>query len=94
MMCVGVRGLEPGNAITEVDPLHEAEFDQCVERAVHAGDAGLAAVAADPVVDLLRRAAALVEGKLVDDRSSCAASTQAGVAESGERGFRPGRHSM
>ena len=87
---VGVGGLEPRDAVPEIDALHESELDEGVERAVDARDADLATAADDPVVDLLRRAAARVQRKLVDDGASCAAAAQAGVAEPGESSVGPG----
>ena len=92
VVCVGVGGLEPRDAVAEIDPLHEIELDEGVERAVDARDADLATAADDPVVDLLRLAAARVLRELVDDRASSPAAAQAGVAELGERSLGPGRH--
>ena len=88
---VGVGGLEPCDAVAEIDALHESELDQGVERAVHARDADLAATVTNAVVDLLGRAAACVQRELVDDRTARAAATQTGIAKSGERSLGPSR---
>ena len=87
-----VRRLEACDAVAQVDSLHEVELDESVERAVDARDTDLAAAVADPVVDLLRRAAARVQRELVDNRPPCTAASKPGVAELGERGLGPGRH--
>jgi len=70
-VCVG--RLEAGDAVPELDPLHEPELDELVECAVHARDADAAALVANAVEDLLRGAAAGLGAEMLDNRPAGAA---------------------
>ena len=85
VMRVTACGLEARDAVADVDPLHEPEGSEGLERSVHAGDADGAARVADPVVDLLGGAAAVLRLEEVDDRAPGAAPAEAGPAEGIER---------
>ena len=68
------RRLVPCDAGAEVDPLHEPVLGELVEHPVHGGDADPAALAPEPVEDLLRRQAAVFAAEQVDDRAARAAA--------------------
>ena len=67
MIASGVRGLVAGDAVADVDPLDEAEVGEAVEHAVDARDPDAPSLGADPVMDLLRRAAAGLAAEVLDD---------------------------
>ncbi len=74
-------------------PVEEAdELDEGVERAVDTRDANLTAARANPVVDLLRGAAALLACQVVDDRASGAAATETRGPEPREGALGPIAH--
>ena len=89
VVCIGVRGLEPGDPVADVDALHEPQLGERLERPVHACDAGRSTGRVDAVVDLLRRPAAVLRGEVLDDGASRAAAAQTGGAEPFERPFGP-----
>jgi zinc transport system substrate-binding protein len=91
VIAVGVSRLEPCHAVSEVDPLNETELVQAVQRAVDARDPDPAASPAHPIVDLLRREAAVLLAQQLHDESSCAPASPARRTEPGERGLRPRR---
>jgi hypothetical protein len=66
MVAAYVGGLEAGDAVSEVDALHEPELVHPVERAVHARDSDASAASAHLVVDLLRREAAVLLSEELD----------------------------
>jgi zinc transport system substrate-binding protein len=94
VMRVTACGLEARDAVAHVDPLHEPEGSEGVERPVHARDADGAARIADPVVDLLGGAAAALRIEVLDDRPARAAPAEPGGAEAGERVVGPARHRL
>ena len=91
MVAVRMGGLEAGNAVADVDSLHQPELVQQVEDAVDGGDADRAAAGADAVEDLLRREATGLRPEVVDDHASGAAAAVAGGTEPAQRMIRP-RH--
>jgi len=90
VMRVRMCRLEPCDAVADVDALHEPELDERLERPVHACDTGRPASGVDPVVDLLRRAAAVLDGEKLDDRAPGAAAPEPRCAKALECMFRPG----
>ena len=60
-------GLEPRDAVAEVDPLHEPLVGEDLEHAVDARQANALAARAERPVDLLRADAALLSVEVVDD---------------------------
>ena len=79
MVAVGVRRLEPGDAVAEVDPLDEPQLVHAVERAVHAGDPDVGTTGARALVDLLRGEAAVLLTEALDDDSPSASAPPARV---------------
>jgi hypothetical protein len=80
MLTIGVSRLEARDAVAEVDPLHEPELVEALERAVDARDADARRPGAELVVDLLRGDAAVLPTEELDDRSAgAAASTGRGM---------------
>ena len=77
-------GLEAGDAVARFDALDEAELGEGVEGAVDARHADGAAGGRDPVVDLLRRAAAVLAPEVLDHRASRAAAAEPRRKESVE----------
>ena len=67
MIASGVRALVAGNAVADVDPLDESEVGEVVEHAVDARDPDAPSLGADPVMDLLRRPAALLSADVLDN---------------------------
>ena len=88
---VQVRRLEAGDPVTELDPLHEAELDELLERAIDARDPDAATLAADAVEDLLRRAAARLRAEVLDNGPSRASVAKPFRLEAVERAGAPGR---
>jgi hypothetical protein len=74
-------GLEARAAVPELDPLDEAHVVQEVQGAVDARDAGVAAAAAQALVDLLSREAAVLTSELPNDRVACAAGAMPGLGQ-------------
>jgi hypothetical protein len=94
MLTVEVRRLEAGDPITELDPLQEAKLDELLERAIDARDPYATTLAADPVEDLLGRAAARLHAEVLDDGSSCSSVAKPLRLEAVERTGAPGRVSL
>ena len=92
VVAAGVGRLVAGDAVAQVDPLHEPQLVHAVERAVHACDADTGAARARAVMDLVRREAAVLLTEQLDDLSSRAATAAAGLAQPDERRIRPGGH--
>lgn len=69
--------LEAGDAVPELDPLDELELRQPLESPVHARDPDADAARAEPLVDLLRREAAVLGAEVLDDLTTCAAGSPA-----------------
>ncbi len=92
MVIVGARRLEPGDPVACVHALNEAELGERVERPIDACDADGAAVGRDPVVNLLRRPAAVLAVEKLDDGAARAAATEARSAEPVERPETPAAH--
>ena len=81
MISSRVGALEARDPVPEVDPLHETELVEAVERAVDARDPDLRAPGAHAVVDLLRREAAVLAPEEFDDEATSAAAPAAHVAQ-------------
>ncbi len=84
--------LEAGDPVAELDPLHEPELDELIERAVDARDPDPAAFVADAVEDLLRRAAARLRAEVLDDGPARPAVAQPFRLKLVERARAPGRN--
>ena len=81
MLAARVRGLEARDAV-DVDPVHEAEAGQHLERAIDAGQARRAAVGGpQPVVQLLRAQAAGLALEQRQDGLARAARAMTGAGE-------------
>ena len=89
MVVRAADGLDAGDAVADVDPLHEPQLDERVERAVDARDTDGSSVRADPVVDLLSREAATLRCEMIDDGTAGAAPAKPGALQAGERDIRP-----
>ena len=76
-----VRGLEAGDAVAEIDALHESERVHPVERAVDARDPDAAATSSQAVMDLLRREAAVLLAEKLDDEPTRAAAPSGRTAQ-------------
>ena len=76
VVVIGPGGLEAGDAVARFDALDEAELGEGVEGAIDARHAGGAAGGGDPVVDLLRRATAVLLPEVLDHRASRPAATE------------------
>ena len=90
MLAARVRGLEARDTVAEVDPLHETAAVERLERAVHARDPEPDAVCPNPVVDLLRRDAAVLATDVLDDRPTRCATAAARLTQPVERARDPG----
>lgn len=82
---VAAEGLVARDAVADVDPLDEPQLRERVERPVDARYPDRAARSRDPVVDLLRRAAAVLRGEVVDDGPAGTAPAKARGTEGAER---------
>jgi hypothetical protein len=90
---VGVRRLEAGDAVAEIDALNEPELREALERPIDARDTDTRAARAKAVVDLLRGNATGLATEEVDDRPPGAAGSPARLAQATERALCPGaRH--
>ena len=89
MVAAGMNRLVARDAGPEVDPLNETLGRQQVEHPVDARDPDTAPVCAKPVENLLRREAAVLGGKQVDDRPTGSAVPQSLAVERLERRPRP-----
>ena len=78
-----------GPALADLDPLHEPEAVQEVERAVDAGGPDPLAVCPDPLGDLLRGDAAVLARESLDHRAPGAAAATARLSERLERQLGP-----
>lgn len=81
MVSVGVEPLVPRNAVAGVDPLHETEIRERVERPVDACDPDRALRGAKAIEDLLRTEAAVLPGEETDDGLARTTASVAGVVE-------------
>jgi hypothetical protein len=77
VVAAGVDGLIAGDAGAEVDPLHEPQRDEQVERAVDARDPDATVTETQTVEDLLRGEAAVLLGEKLDDRDAGTAPAMA-----------------
>lgn len=91
MMMVAARddGLVAGGAVAHLDPLHDPDRLEGVERAVNARDPDSLPRLAQARVDLLRGHAAVLAGKLGDDRPPGAPGAVTGFAECAQRQVGP-----
>ena len=93
VVMVVAAGLDPlvaGGAARDLEPLHEAELLELLERAVDARPADpRAAPAAQLVVELERGDRAVVAGEGLDHRGAGAAAAQAGGLQGPECVLRP-----
>ena len=85
VLAAGVGGLEAGGA-ADVDPVHEPELGERVERPVDAGEADGAAAVAQAVVDLLRAQAAGLAAEQLEHLAAGAARAVPGAGELLRRG--------
>ena len=85
VLVLAAERLEAGDSVTHVDPLHEVEVGERVERPVDARDADGAAPSDDAVVDLLGGAATVLVFEEVDHGASGAAAPQARITEGRHR---------
>ena len=85
VLVLAAERLEAGDSVTDVDPLHEVEVGERVERPVDARDADGAAQSDDAVVDLLGGAATVLVFEEVDHGASGAAAPQARITEGRHR---------
>ena len=77
MIAADVSGLEPRDAVAEIDPLDEPELVEAVERPVDARDPDPPAACPHAVVDLLRGEAAVLLAEKLDDEPPRAAAAPA-----------------
>ena len=89
VLVLAAERLEPRDPVADVDALDEPQVGERVERPVDACDADRTTLRDDAVVDLLRRAAAILPFEEVDDRAASAAATQTRVPQGGHRVLRP-----
>jgi hypothetical protein len=80
VLVVAGKRLVARDPVADVDPLHEPEVGEGVERPVDAGDADRAPCGDDPVVDLLGGPAAVLCLEKVDHRAAGTSSAEAGAA--------------
>lgn len=78
MLATGMRGLEARDALTEVDPMDEAQVGELLEHPVHACDADSATVSSKPVEELLCREATVLRGQKADHGVAGTTGTRAG----------------
>ena len=90
MFAAGMCGLEARDAVADVDPLHQAQLGELVERAVDAGDPGPSAAGADAREDLLRRETATLPAEVLHDGLPRTPLAQARFAKPCERTVSPG----
>jgi hypothetical protein len=74
-------GLEARAAVPELDPLHQPHVVQEVEGAVDAGETGIAARAAQPLVDLLRGQTAILSCEQSHHRIARTAGAVSGLGK-------------
>jgi len=91
VLAARVDRLEAGDAVAELDTLHEAELDELLESAVDTRDPDLATLATDAVEDLLRRAAARLCSQVLDHCAPGASVAETFRLEIVERMSAPGR---
>src|SRR5919106_4373479 len=89
MLSGGIGALEAGDAVAEVDALHEAGLVEALEGAVHARDPDPHAAGAYAVVDLLRRDAALPPAEELDHHATRAAAATRLGPQADERRLHP-----
>jgi len=82
VLASGMRRLKSGDAVAEIDPLHEAGSSQALDGAVHAREAHPGACRPQSVVDLLRRQAAALAPEELDDLTTRPAAATARRAQS------------
>ena len=95
MVAARVCGLVAGDAVADVDALHEAEVGELVDGAIDARDPHSAAVRTDPVEDLLGGETAALLAEVLHHGRAGAALAEPRLTEGVERLFRPrrmGRH--
>ena len=85
MIAADVSGLEPRDAVAEIDPLDEPELVQAVERPVDARDPDPPAACPHAVVDLLGGEAAVLLAEKLDDEPPRTAAAPARGSEAGSR---------
>ncbi len=90
MVLARMGGLEAGDAVSEVDPLHELELDELVERAIDTRDPDPTPRFPNAVEDLLRRSTALLPAEMLDDGPARASVPEPFGLQASERGIAPG----
>jgi zinc transport system substrate-binding protein len=91
MLAARVGWLEPGHAVSKIDPLHEAELIQPFECPIDASDPNSALASAQAVVDLLRRDTAILPAEELDDGSAGTATPSGCSSQARQRALCPGR---
>ena len=91
MVPAGLDPLVAGGAAGHLEPLHEAELLELLERPVDAGPAGVVLAAAQLVVELQRGDRAIVAGERLDHRGAGAAAPQPGAPAASRARARPRR---
>jgi zinc transport system substrate-binding protein len=91
MLAARVGWLEPGHAVSEIDPLHEAELIQPFECPIDASDPNSALASTQAVVDLLRRDTAILPAEELDDGSAGTATPSGCSSQARQRALCPGR---
>ena len=89
MVAADMCGLEPRDAVAEIDPLDEPELVKAVERAVDARDPDSPSACPHAVVDLLRGEAAVLFAEKLDDEPSRAAAASTRLAKPSKRHLAP-----
>jgi zinc transport system substrate-binding protein len=91
MLAARVGWLEPGHAVSKIDPLHEAELIQPFECPIDASDSNSALTSTQAVVDLLRRDTAILAAEELDDGSAGTATPSGCSSQARQRALCPGR---
>jgi hypothetical protein len=89
VLATGDHRLVAGSPSSDLDPLHEPDPVQQVERPVDARNPDGVALTAQPIGDLLRSNAAVLGGEQLDDGAPGAARAVPGLIDRLERQFRP-----
>jgi hypothetical protein len=77
MVAACMRGLEPRDAVAEIDPLDESELVQALEDAIDARHPDPRRRGAQALVDFLSGHAAVLRSEKLDDGSTCSTAATA-----------------
>ena len=89
MLAAGVSRLEARDAVAEIHALHEAQLVQALERSIDTRDPDARRPAAEVVVDLLRRDAAVLLSEELDHRATCFSASPRGRSQTRKRVLAP-----